>query len=289
MADLLETHANIESMPELPEVETIRRLLEPLVAGRRFVEVQVRHPRTARRNEGGPPEIEDRLRGRRILDLDRRGKFLMGHLDRDLTWVVHLGMSGRMSSARVAEPEEPHTHFVGRLTGRREVRFVDPRTFGFVGVFTDTELERVLAGVGPDALIGLPDLAVWEARLAARLPPIKALLLAQRIVSGLGNIYADEVLFRARIAPYRPGGSLSHSEVVRLRRSIRPVLEAGLASGGTTLSDMAYLLPDGRAGDYLERLAVYGREGEWCRRCGTEIMRMTIAGRSSFWCPSCQQ
>lgn len=276
-------------MPELPEVETTRRLLEPVVTGRRFLEVELRHPRLARRNDGGPNEVVDRLRGRRILRLGRRGKFILGELDRDLSLVVHLGMSGRITRVKLGAPEDPHTHFVGRLTGRSEIRLVDPRTFGFVAVLTPEELATSsLARLGPDAFDDLPPVRYLAKRLAGRVAPIKSLLLDQRIVSGLGNIYADEVLFRARVAPYRAAGSLTNEELGRLRRSIRPVLDAGLAAGGTTLADLAYLLPDGRAGGYLERLSVYDRTGEPCRRCRTPIARMVIGGRSAHWCPHCQ-
>jgi formamidopyrimidine-DNA glycosylase len=273
-------------MPELPEVETVRRYLAPVVEGRRLVDVEVRHPRTGRRN-ANPADVIDRLRGRVVERLDRHGKFLLGRLDTEMVWVTHLGMSGRVVVTRPGEEEALHTHFVARTDDGAEVRLVDPRTFGFVAVFTPDELATHL-NLGRDAFSDLPRTPQLAEALGGRTAPIKALLLDQRIIAGLGNIYADEVLYQARVRPTRPGGSLSPLEMTKLRRSIRPLLEAGIAAGGTSLNDLAYLLPDGRAGEYLERLRVYGREGQPCRRCGTPIQRVVVGGRSSFFCPQCQ-
>jgi formamidopyrimidine-DNA glycosylase len=274
-------------MPELPEVETTRQFMVPHVEGRRIVAAELRHPRTGRRNEN-PADVIDRLRGQRVDRLERQGKFILGRLGSGLTWVTHLGMSGRVLIVETGAPEIPHTHFWARTDLGREVRFIDPRTFGFVAVFTPEELTRELR-LGRDALADLPRTPQLEARLAGRRAPIKSLLLDQRIVSGLGNIYADEVLFRARVRPTRPGGDLGAEELKRLRAAIVPVLKAGIKAGGTSLKDLAYLLPDGQAGRFRERLYAYGREGEGCRRCGRPIERVVIGGRSSFFCPNCQK
>jgi formamidopyrimidine-DNA glycosylase len=273
-------------VPELPEVETVRRHLAPFVEGRRFVEVEVRHPRTGRRNTN-PADVGDRLRGRLVERLDRVGKFLLGRLDSEMTWVTHLGMSGRVVVTKPGEAEVLHTHFVARTDAGAEVRLVDPRTFGFVAVFTPDELASHL-NLGRDALSDLPRTPQLAAALEGRTAPIKSLLLDQRIIAGLGNIYADEVLHMARVRPTRPAGALSRTEMAKLRGAIRPLLEAGIAAGGTSLSDLAYLLPDGQAGGYLERLKVYGREGQPCRRCGAPIERLVVGGRSSYFCPNCQ-
>jgi formamidopyrimidine-DNA glycosylase len=273
-------------VPELPEVETTRQFMVPHVEGRRIVAAELRHPRTGRRNEN-PADVIDRLRGQRVDRLERQGKFILGRLGSGLTWVTHLGMSGRVLIAETGSPEIPHTHFWARTDLGREVRFIDPRTFGFVAVFTPDELSRELR-LGRDALVDLPRTPQLEARLAGRRAPIKSLLLDQRIVSGLGNIYADEVLFRAKVRPTRPGGDLGAEELKRLRAAIVPVLTAGIKAGGTSLNDLAYLLPDGRAGGFRKRLYAYGREGEGCRRCGIPIERVVIGGRSSFFCPNCQ-
>jgi formamidopyrimidine-DNA glycosylase len=275
-------------MPELPEVETTRRHLAPVVEGALITGVEVRRPRMARRNER-PADVAERLTGRHVERLGRRGKFLIGDLSGEMAWVSHLGMSGRFAVAAPGTPEAPHTNVVIHLHERPEVRLVDPRMFGFVAAFTPDELDVALAAVGPDALDALPRRPRLEAVLRGRRAPIKALLLDQRLVAGLGNIYADEVLHRARIAPERPGGSLRPEEVAALRSAIGVVLRAGLRHGGTSLDDLAYLLPDGRTGDYLSRLAVYGREGDRCRRCGGEIERLVLRGRSSHWCRGCQR
>jgi formamidopyrimidine-DNA glycosylase len=275
-------------MPELPEVETTRRHLAPVLVGAVIERVEVRRDRMTRRNER-PRDFCDRLAGRRVRSLTRRGKFLLAPLEGDITWVSHLGMSGRFSLNESGDPEAPHTNVVIHLRSRPEVRLVDPRTFGFVAAFTADELARAMSAVGPDALDELPDSPALGAGLAGRTAPIKAVLLDQRLVAGLGNIYADEVLHRARLAPQRPGGSLSPIEVAALRAAIPPILRAGLRHGGTSLGDLAYRLPDGRAGDYLSRLTVYGREGEPCRRCGGIVERVVVRERSSFWCRGCQR
>jgi formamidopyrimidine-DNA glycosylase len=275
-------------MPELPEVESTRRHIAGGIIGRTVAEAMVRRPRTARHNLR-PADVVERLTGQTVDAVDRRGKFLMTTVSGDLTMVIHLGMSGRLRLTGSAEPLDAHTNFVARFTDGTELRFVDPRTFGFVAVYTDEELAASsLSQLGPDALDALPTSTRLRQRLEGRSAPIKALLLDQRLMAGLGNIYADEVLFRAGVRPTRPAGRLTPAEVAALRRAIRPVLLAGIAAGGTSLDDLAYLLPDGRAGDYLARLRVYGREGEPCRRCRTPIERVIVAQRSSHFCPRCQ-
>lgn len=274
-------------MPELPEVEATRLGLEPHLAGQRIVDAQSRRPRMLRRQPRSR-DFADRLRGRRVRRLGRRGKYILIDLEGDLTWVIHLGMSGRMEVADPGEPETAHTNVVVR-TATKEVRFVDPRTFGFMAVLTAEEFdESPLARLGRDALTDLPTSRELVARLTGRAVAIKSLLLNQNVLAGVGNIYADEILFRARVAPHRPAGSLEPAEVKSVRAAIGPVLKSGLRHGGTSLDDLAYLLPDGRAGDYLRRLKVYGREDEPCRRCGTPIRRSVIGQRSSYWCPKCQ-
>ena len=275
-------------MPELPEVETVRRHLTEGIEGATIVSVEVGHPRTARR-QPNPADLVDRLLGRRVERVGRRGKFLMIDVG-DFTWVLHLGMSGRVSLAPPEKERAPHTHLVVGFDRGIELRLVDPRTFGFSAVYTDEELaDSPLRLLGADAWEELPSAAELGARLAGRTAPIKPLLLDQRIVAGLGNIYADEALFRAGIRPHRPGGSLDEEDIARLVEAIPPVVAAALADGGTSLGDLAYLLPDGRAGEHLDRLAVYGRAGEPCQRCGTPIERAVLRGRSTHWCPVCQR
>ena len=273
-------------MPELPEVETTRRLLAPHLEQRRIVDAELRHLRTGRRNVN-PNDVVDRLVGQFVTRLDRQGKFILGRLESEFTWVMHLGMSGRFLVSQPGDPEIAHTHFLARTDLGEEVRFIDPRTFGFIAVFTPEELVDEL-NLGRDAFIDLPRTPQLAARLEGRKAAIKSLLLDQRIIAGLGNIYADEVLFRARVRPTRPGGQITPEEMTRLRKAIGPIMKAGVAAGGTSLSEFGYRSPEGQPGEYRTKLFVYGREGEGCRRCGTPIERLVIGGRSSFFCPQCQ-
>lgn len=260
----------------------------PALSGRRIVAAEVRRPRMLRR-QPCPADFRPRLEGRKVRSLGRRGKFLMFELDGGNTWVVHLGMSGRMSIASSGGPEALHVRVVAETDAGAEVRMVDPRTFGFTAVFTPEELAAsTLSRLGPDALTALPPAEDLAARAAGRRAAAKTLLLDQRFLAGLGNIYSDEVLFEARVDGRRPADSLTLPEMRAVRAAVRSVLAAGLEHGGTSLDDLAYLLPDGRAGRHLEYLAVYGREGKPCRRCGEPIEREVIGGRSSHRCPRCQ-
>lgn len=276
-------------MPELPEVETTRRHVAPVLEGAVIKSVVLGRERMARRNRRSS-DIADRLVGRRVGRVGRRGKFLLIEVEGDLTWVIHLGMSGRMRIADPGDPLERHAHLVVHTEEGSEVRLIDPRTFGFVAVFTPDELAAdSLAGLGRDALDELPAADELATVLAGRKASVKALLLDQRILAGLGNIYADEVLFRAGIRPDRPGGDVTRVEIDSLLAAIPEVLAAGIEMGGTSLDDLAYLLPDGRAGDYLDRLMVYGRTDQPCLVCGTPIERTVISQRSSHFCPHCQR
>lgn len=253
--------------------------------GHVMVDVMVSHERTARHNSS-PQEIVDRLRGRRVVSVERHGKFLRVPLDDGQTIVAHLGMSGRWT---VDTTDAPHTHFVSRLDDDTSVAFVDPRTFGFVAVYEQDDLPASgISRLGPDAWDGAPDAEDLLEVLSRRTAPIKAILLDQGVLAGLGNIYADEVLFRMRIHPLTPANRLSLSDVEKLLMATKAVLSAAIDKGGTTLDDLAYLLPDGRAGENLESLAVYGREDEPCLVCGTPIQRVVVRARSSHFCPGCQ-
>ena len=193
-------------LPELPEVEITRRHLDDAMTGRRLISVHTTHPRTARNNAGGPKEIDERLQGRTVLGVGRKGKFLAAPLDDGQTFVAHLGMSGRFSVGDPSEAEPAHTHFRARLDDGLEVRFIDPRTFGFVAVVTSDEIgDSGFSRIGPDAWDTTPSAEELTVALARRSAPVKALLLDQVIVSGLGNIYADEALHMSGIHPLRPG------------------------------------------------------------------------------------
>lgn len=275
-------------MPELPEVESTRRHIAPVLEGARIIAAELERERMARRN-ARPTDVVDRLIGRQVGRVGRRGKFLLIEVEGDLTWVIHLGMSGRMSIAVPDDPKDPHTHLRVLTDRGDEVRLIDPRTFGFVAVFTPEELQAdSLSRLGPDALEDLPDAATVRQRLRGRKAAIKTVLLDQRLLAGLGNIYADEVLYRAGIRPDRPAGEVTDREIVELLEAVPEVLLAGLEMGGTSLDDLSYLLPDGRAGEYLDRLAVYGRTDLPCLSCGTPIERVVVGQRSSHFCPRCQ-
>lgn len=256
------------------------------MVGRVLERVEVNHLRTARHN-ASPAEVVERLTGRRVEHVRRHGKFLEVVLDDDQRMVAHLGMSGRWSFN--GEEDVPHTHFVARLDDGSVVKFIDPRTFGFVAVYDEEDIGASgLSRLGPDAWADPPDPADLAGRLAGRKAPIKALLLDQGPISGLGNIYADEVLHRAGVHPLTPGGDLAVDDLERLMEAVGDVLGAAIASGGTTLDDLAYLLPDGRAGENLPLLRVYGRQEEPCLSCGTPIERVVVRSRSTHFCPTCQ-
>ncbi len=275
-------------MPELPEVETTRRSLEPVLTSAVITGVTVARPRMLRR-QLNPSDFSRRLLNQKIRAVDRHGKFLMSTLDNDIVWVTHLGMSGRISLAQPTDALVPHSNVVVSLDSGIEFRFIDPRTFGFVAALTPEELQASSMGrLGRDALTDLPRTNQLVQLLAGRQAPMKALLLDQNMLAGIGNIYADEALHRAAISPFRSGGSLEHDEVAALRKAIRETLQHALKYGGTSLDDLAYLLPDGRTGDYTKRLQAYGREGEHCHRCGAAMVKNIIRGRSSTWCPDCQ-
>ena len=276
-------------MPELPEVETTRRSVAAAVEGARISQVRVARDRMLRR-QPNPADFVRRLSGQKVVGVGRRGKFLTTTLDNDIVWVTHLGMSGRVSLVPSDAPLVAHSNVVVALDGGIDFRLVDPRTFGFVAAYTPAELEESsLSQLGRDALTDLPRSRQLHELLAGRSAPIKALLLDQRIIAGLGNIYADETLHRSKISPHRPGGAITPAEAMALRKAIKETLDHALRYGGTSLDDLAYLLPDGRTGDYVNRLRAYGREGERCRRCGGTIIREVIRQRSSFWCRQCQQ
>lgn len=262
--------------------------MQTAVLSRAFTGVQVSHDRTVRHN-ASYEEVVGRLTGRTVESVGRRGKFLLFELDDAFVMVAHLGMSGRFSVDEPTDKRLPHTHFVATMDNRVELRFIDPRTFGFVAVYDEDELTHSgLNRLGPDAWESPPSVGALLESLQGRTAPIKALLLDQRLMAGLGNIYADEALHRARISPLTPGGRLRRAELQRLLDAVAVVLQDAIERGGTTLEDLAYLLPDGRAGENLERLRVYARAGEPCLACGSEIQKTVVRARSTHYCAVCQ-
>jgi len=280
-------------MPELPEVETVRRGLARHVVGRTIERVEVGRERSVRRTSA--QEVIDGLTGATVLDADRRGKYLLLPLDTGDTVMVHLRMSGQLLLAPAGAPRPSHTHVVMTLSGSpaEEIWFVDPRTFGEVVVFdpdhVDVELPEV-ANLGVDPLRDGLDVITLQALLAGRRTRLKPLLLDQHVVAGIGNIYADEILHRARLHPERVAGSLRRPEVARLHDAMHDVLEAAVGAGGSTLGDKQYVDLMGGNGSYQDDHRVYGRAGERCLTCGRGVIRRTVsAGRSTYFCTWCQR
>ncbi|HZG94217.1 MAG TPA: bifunctional DNA-formamidopyrimidine glycosylase/DNA-(apurinic or apyrimidinic site) lyase [Mycobacteriales bacterium] len=277
-------------MPELPEVEVVRLGLARGVVGRRIAAVTVSHPRAIRRHLAGERDFVDLLAGRRIDAALRRGKYLWLPLDSGDALVGHLGMSGQLL---VVPPEkDPETHIRVRFAfedGGRELRFVDQRTFG--GLFVaagGADLPDDLAHIARDPLDAEFDDGAFARRLRGRRTGIKRALLDQTLISGVGNIYADESLWRAKLHYDRPTDSLRAADALRLLADVRAVLAESLAAGGTSF-DALYVSTEGVSGLFERELAVYGRAGGPCLRCGTPIRRDHFMNRSSFYCPRCQR
>jgi formamidopyrimidine-DNA glycosylase len=284
-------------MPELPEVETIRRQLAPLVVGRRLLEVQVLDPRWSR--PLAPAELEAALTGRRVLALTRRGKYLLWELEGDVHLAQHLRMTGSVLAD--PDPEPVHTRVRMRLGARRgagrgssapraaKLVIADPRRFGTGELLLGSEaLEAFLSarlGMEPfgDEFTGERLRALARGRRA----PIKAFLLDQRRVAGVGNIYADEALFRAGIHPRRPAGSLTRAQYERLRDAVVEALGAGIDAKGASIDDFRHV--DGVRGSFQDRFLVHLRAGEPCVVCGSEIVKMVVAGRATYVCETCQK
>lgn len=273
-------------MPELPEVETVRRILAAHTPGCRIesvtgASVMMRRPLDI-------TALQQVLPGRTLMEPRRRGKFLLLDTEPAGSLLVHLGMSGRLMLQSQSEARLPHTHLTLRLEDGRELRLVDPRRFGLVTwLEPGAELEDPsLATLGIEPLEGslrekLPGL------VRGRQAPIKALLLDQRLVAGIGNIYANEALWRAGVLPTRTGSRISRARIERLAVAVEEVLTEAVAQGGTTIRDFA--TPEGNFGYFQVRLAVYGRSGEPCPRCGTSLRGAMIGQRATVWCPSCQR
>jgi formamidopyrimidine-DNA glycosylase len=275
-------------MPELPEVETVRRGLALMISGRRIVHAELRRMDLRR---PFPPALAARLGGARIGALGRRGKYILIEVDEDGLLLVHLGMSGRITADREIRPAGPHDHVLLTFDDGTQLRYNDARRFGTIDYLRRDEAGRhpLLRGLGPEPLEPGFDVAYLSQRLAGRLTSIKAALLDQRIVAGLGNIYVCEALYRARVSPRRSAGSLSRGRIQRLVQAIRSVLDEAIAAGGSSLRD--YVQADGELGYFQHRWAVYGREGEPCPRCicAEGVRRIVQAGRSTFYCAKRQR
>ena len=278
---------------ELPEVEVMRRDLEKDVVGRRIKAVEVKGSRNAMRVIRRHPKRKDftsRLEGRKLAKVERRGKYILLHLDSTDVLVTHFGMSGQFQRGNGRVVIEPHTHVVITFQQGGDLRFVDPRTFGEMFVTDADELGKVkeLQHIAIDPLDQVFTWPTFQYLLAQRATKMKQLLMDQKFISGLGNIYSDEVLFAAGLRYDRMSDTLSSQEVRRLYRAIQETLQDAIKLRGTTLDDEAYVDLFGKPGEYGSELKVYGREGQPCRRCRTPIETIKVSQRTSYFCPQCQ-
>lgn len=285
-------------MPELPEVETVRRGLAPALVGRRIARARTKR---ADLRFPFPPRFAARLSGRRVDALERRAKYLLAHLDDGAVWITHLGMTGRWTILGAkrqpgdfyyAEPPDPaHTHVVIEIEKGARLEFNDPRRFGYMDLIAGDNLDAhpFFKDLGPEPLGNEFNEPYLKRAFAGKKTSVKAALLDQRVIAGLGNIYVVEALHRAGIAPTKEAGRISARRLDRLYHAIRAVLEEAIEAGGSTLSD--YAGADGAQGGFQHRFRVYDREGEKCAKqdCGGIIVRAAHGGRSSFWCPRCQR
>ena len=273
-------------MPELPEVETVRRQLEPALVGRRFERVEIDDSRLVRPFE--PVAVAAELEGERVSALDRRGKYLIFRFESGRVLLVHLRMTGSFKHRRNGLlADDPHRRAVVRLDDGSDVAYRDVRRFGTWLMLEPGELDPYLADrLGDEPLVAGFTPAGLAKRLAGRRAPIKAALLDQRTLAGLGNIYVDEALWHAKIHPKRPAGELDRNDVRRLHGAIRRVLETAISRRGSTLRD--YSTPRGRRGSMQHAFKVYGRADQPCDRCGTPIEKTRAGGRGTWYCPYCQ-
>ena len=272
-------------MPELPEVETIRRDLEPLITGRTIEDCWISDNAPRLVQLLPPDEFCRQLSGHKIEGLSRRGKYLIVDLDRGMMWVVHLRMTGRFQHFKEACPESPYLRAQFRLGDGSSLCFHDLRKFGMMWLVDDWAL--VNSNLGPEPLESEFDLAAFRSVLKRRAAPIKAVLLDQTVLAGVGNIYADEALFGAKIRPTRSANSLTKPAVTRLHQSVQDVLRVALGDRGSSFRD--YVDASGREGGHQLNVKVFRRTGQPCYICGTEIRRVKVGGRSTHYCPNCQK
>jgi formamidopyrimidine-DNA glycosylase len=272
-------------VPELPEVETVRRTIAPVLEGACLEHVEIRDARLVRPFD--PAIIARELVGERVAEVGRRGKYLIVWFDSGRVLLVHLRMTGSLRHARRgALADDPHTRAVLRLDNGSDIAYRDVRRFGTWELFEQGELAPYLrARLGPEPLGSLSALQLGE-RLEGRRAPLKSALLDQRTIAGLGNIYVDEALWHSSLHPLRVAGSLHAAELVRLHRAIRKTLRIGIERQGSTLRD--YALPDGAYGSMQDEFRAYGRGGEPCERCRTALTRIVVGGRTTTFCPRCQ-
>jgi formamidopyrimidine-DNA glycosylase len=277
-------------MPELPEVESLRRILLRSAVGRTIVSARIGEARLRRRVAANFAEA---VSGRRIINLSRRAKYLIIEFDGDHVMLVHLGMSGslthRRSGFRGDDFDPRHDHLEFSLDDSTRLVFNDPRRFGLVRLVARAELDSIaeLKGIGPEPLSREFNAGYLAAKASGKKVAIKNLIMDQRIVAGIGNIYAAEVLFRAGVRPTRRAGRVSRAEIEEIAAAVPVILRAAIGSRGTTFR--SYRDSRGRPGRFAKRLCVYGREGEPCYTCSTPIRNVVVGQRASFYCPTCQR
>jgi formamidopyrimidine-DNA glycosylase len=278
-------------VPELPEVETVRRRLAPALEGHSFEHVEITDPRLTRPYD--PFEVARELEGERVAKVDRRGKYLIVRFESGRALLIHLRMTGSLRHAKAGElgteklPVDPHRRAVVNLDDGTDVAYRDVRRFGTWLLLEPSDVDTYVdARVGPEPLDAAYKAKHLADKLASRRAPIKAAILDQRTVAGVGNIYADEALWRAQVHPLTPANELTPDEVKAVHKGIRASLQAGVRRQGSTLRD--YQLPDGSSGTAQDKFKVYGRSGLPCERCGTAIDKIRVAGRGTWYCPSCQ-
>ena len=270
-------------MPELPEVETVVRILQPQLAGRIVSGMRCQWARHIDRPQ--LPEFRHRIIGRKINDVSRRGKFILISLDQGETLIVHLRMSGHLAVVAAALPVDKHSHTIFELDSEQELRFRDTRKFGRVYLVQD--VQEVVGRLGPEPLDSAFSEVTLAAILSGRKRTLKPFLLDQTMIAGIGNIYADEALFHAGLLPTRRTDSLISSEIAALYTGIQQVLRLGIAREGASID--SYVKPDGEKGDMQNEVKVFRRNEEGCYRCGSIIRRIRLGGRSTHFCPGCQQ
>ncbi len=278
-------------MPELPEVEVVRRDLDREVAGKRIKTVETNGARSVRRHKNRA-EFASKLEGKRVTGVARRGKYLLVRLDGGDVLVIHLGMSGQLLRAKSAkEPMPKHTHVVITFTQGGQLRFVDPRTFGEMFVTSYDDLEHQVDELAHLGLDPLEQTMSWERfgeLIASRSTKLKTALMDQTFLAGIGNIYSDEILFEAGLRWDRLTDSLSPEEVRRLYRAMMEILQDAVKYRGSSLADQQYVDVFGKPGEYQLHHNVYAREGQACRRCRRPVVRQRVGGRSTFFCDTCQ-
>ncbi|GGJ72436.1 formamidopyrimidine-DNA glycosylase [Anoxybacillus voinovskiensis] len=273
-------------MPELPEVETVKRTLLPLTAGKTIERVEVFWENIIKKPDVAT--FTEMLQGQTVRGIERRGKFLKFLLD-DYVLVSHLRMEGRYRVAPASEPLEPHTHVILHFDDGTQLRYRDVRKFGTMHLFKagEEEKELPLAKLGPEPFSAAFTPAFLMDKLKKTNRMLKSVLLDQTVVVGLGNIYVDETLFRSQLHPERSASSLTAEEIERLHREIAATLKEAIAHGGSTVR--SYVNTEGKAGTFQQQLFVYGRKGEPCKRCGHLVQKIIVAGRGTHYCAQCQQ